>query len=63
MSLEKRLAHIDGQLPRRCLTCSTALECPTCNDWKAEARAYGIDPEQLLARIQRELDVLLVETE
>jgi hypothetical protein len=50
-TLEKRLVTLEQRIPLRCPSCKSELQCAHCNDWKAVARAYGLDPEALVETI------------
>jgi hypothetical protein len=57
---ERRVAALEKLIPLRCSTCGHEVRCDHCNDWKAEARALGIDPEVLVDRFRREMEVQLL---
>jgi hypothetical protein len=51
MPIDTRLKKLEQQIPYRCPTCRSTLECSTCNDWKALARAHALDPKALVGRL------------
>ena len=50
-TIDRRIERLEAVFPARCPTCKTLLHCTVCNDWKQEARAYGLDPDDLVNRL------------
>lgn len=63
MPIEKRLTALEAALPAKCPKCRTLLTCSQCNDWREEARAMGLDPEQLVERAYQEMKAQLLTKE